>query len=399
MTTNSTDWLSASEIVFGLILDRKESPNKYHRDLFVNPYDDGFDALKKYGIDETKILAATGISAFQACKAAAASLEGTKNEVDWCMLLKKSATIYMVAEEMETAAKGMRRGRETNLLPIIEHMRNASKPDSIGLVLASDVDLEHSEELMKCGWDAIDVNLGGIPTAGIIMVGASTGFGKSFMSMKLVDKFLHEWPEKKVAIYSLEMPKQQYLNRGCRMYPGFSEVLDRIYVSSEVVTIDDIGIEAAARDVDLIIIDYVDYLVDGEGSEGAYAAVYKSMNQIARTLEIPIFNLAQLNRNQYADPIPRKWQFRYSGMAENVASQIWCLATFYNDDETDGEFIYMEDSMYIICWKQRAGWNEKHRGPGAIVLPKVKNLWDDGPGRWLVHREVPRQIKKRGKNE
>jgi|SRR5690348_2939225 len=397
MTPTSTDWLSASEIVFGLLLERSESPNKYHRDLFVSPYDDGFDVIKKHGLDETKIIQAVGISSFQACKAAADSLNGTKNEVDWCALIKKASTTYLVAEEMETAAKGLRRGREVNLLPIIEHMKNASKPDSIGLVLASDIDLDDVEELMECGWKAIDENLGGIPVAGIVQVGAETGYGKSFMSMKLVEKFLTRWPEKKAAIYSLEMPKQQYLSRGCRMYPGFSKVMDRIYVSSDVVTIDDIGIEAAARDVDIIIIDYVDYLVEGEGSEGAYGAVYKAMNEITRTLEIPVINIAQLNRNQYSDPIPRKYQFRYSGMAENVASQIWCLASFYNDDDTDGEFIYIEDSMYIICWKQRAGWEAKHRGPGAIVLPKVKNLWDDGPGKWIVHREVPHEIRKRKK--
>lgn len=393
----NTDWLSTSEICFGLLIEHQESPTKFYAEMFHSPYDDGFEIIKKSGIDETKLISAVGVSAFQACKAAVDTLNGTKNTVDWCLLLKQAMTTHIVAEEMESASKRMMRGKEVNLLPIIEHMRNASQPDSIGLIKASDIDLTEIKELMDSGWKPVDTTLGGIPCAGIVMIGASTGLGKSFLSMKLAEKFLHRWKDKTVAIYSLEMPKQQYLNRGVKMYPGFSNVLDRMYVSSENVTIDEIGVEAAAKDVSMIIIDYVDYLIPGEGSEGAYAAVYKTMNQISRTLEIPIICIAQLNRNQYADPIPRMYQFRYSGMAENVASQIWCLAMFKSDDETDGEFVFMDDSMYIICWKQRAGWQDKFIGPGAIVLPRTKNLWSDDPGKWLRHGEVSHSIKRKGK--
>ncbi len=256
---------------------------------------------------------------------------------------------------------------------------------------------------MLCGYPPIDEHLGGIPCAGNILVMAITGQGKSLFSQQFVGHFLKQYQEKKVAIWSLEMTNQQYLYRGVKLYSSFKKAHEegRVLVSDCNTNIYDVGIQAAAAGVDMIVIDYVDYLIKGEGTESKYAEIYIQMNNISRSLGIPFMMLLQPNRNSYEKGVPQMYHARYSGMAENVAAQFWVLYEPKQESDTDGSYPYVENSMYIVCHKQRFGWKKGYRGPGAIIIPKTRELWSDEPGEWVVRGEdIPQEIshkKKRGK--
>lgn len=405
------DWLSASELVFGRCLDKRENLQRFQASWFAEPYCDAFEKLKNGGTD-TDIIKILSVSSYQAAIHAAQSLNGSGEKVDWSITLHRAAKQSEVADKFERTAKKLRKGQDVDIIPAIELAKDLANPEMVGLVCANTVDYNDFNELIRSGWDALDYNLGGIPHAAPLIVGGETGLGKSFWSMLFVKKFLQFYPDKSCAIYSLEMPSKQYLQRAEKMYDMGDMIAEgRIYISDKAVTIDDIAAESATiPNLGLIVCDYVDYLV-AQNNEDAYARVYKKMNEICRTLQIPFCMIVQPNRNQYQDPVPRPYHIRYSGMAENVASQIIMLwkpkdASMTEDDyeelEKSSGFTYVEDSMYMVCWKNRAGWVTKEstldgkgrQGPGAIVLPKVKGIWsEDDVGRWVIYGDTPRSMK------
>lgn len=407
------DWQSISEICFGRCLDGRESLIKYQPSYFMPPYDEAFEKLKD-GATKTDIVRVLSVSAMQAAIHASQSLNGAGENVDWVSLLRQRS------KEMEAVNKGrklfskLEKGQEVNVTETIELLKDLVNPEMIGLVPANLIDYESFTELIPSGWDALDYNLGGIPHAAPLIVGGETGLGKSFFSMFFVKKFLEIYTEKNAVIYSLEMPSAQYIQRMIRVYK-MKELIDsgRIYISSKAVTIDNVATESATiPNCGLIVVDYVDYLAS-QNNEDTYARIYKKCNEICRTMEIPFLMIVQPNRNQYTDPVPRPYHIRYSGMAENVASQIIMLwkpqpgqtEDDYEELEKASGFTFVEDSMYLVCWKNRAGWvgldedtplppdGKKRPGPGAIVLPKVKGIWADEKGRWLKYGEVSRSVK------
>lgn len=404
------DWQSASELVFGRCLDNRENLQKFQATWFCEPYNDAFEKLKDGGT-HTDIVRIISVSSYEAAIHAAQSLNGAGEKVDWANILHRSAKQNEVADKFDRVSKKLRKGQEVDIIPAIELARDLANPDMTGLINASTIEYDNFNELIRSGWDALDYNLGGIPHAAPLVVGGESGLGKSFWSMIFTKKFLEYYPEKTAVIYSLEMPAQQYLQRAVKMY-DMKDLIDggRIYISDKAVTIDDIAAESATiPSLGLIVCDYVDYLVS-QNNEDSYARVYKKTNEICRTLHIPFCMIVQPNRNQYTDPVPRAYHIRYSGMAENVASQIIMLwkprdATMTEDNYEELErasgFTFCEDSMYMVCWKNRAGWVTKdesldgksRQGPGAIVLPKVKGIWADEVGRWLIYGDVPHKMK------
>lgn len=408
------DWQSASEQVFGRCLDGRESLIKYQASWFMPPYDDAFEKLKD-GATKTDIIRILSTSSYQAAIHAAQSLNGAGEDIDWVSVLHRAAKQNEAADKSDRVTKKLRKGQDVDVTELIELLKDLINPEMVGLVSANLIDYDSFTELIPSGWDALDYNLGGIPHAAPLIVGGETGLGKSFFSMFFVKKFLELYPDKNAVIYSLEMPSAQYLQRMVRVYK-MKNLVDsgRIYISSKAVTIDDIAAESATiPNCGLIVCDYVDYLVP-QNNEDAYARVYKKCNEICRTLEIPFLMIVQPNRNQYVDPVPRPYHIRYSGMAENVASQIIMLwkpnpgqtEDDYEEHEKASGFTFIEDSMYMVCWKNRAGWvgldedtplpldGKKRPGPGAIVLPKVPGIWADEKGQWIRYGDVKTSMKK-----
>lgn len=395
MYNDTLNWQDLSEVCFGLVVTKRVIANKFSGPMFTSPYDEAFDAFFA-GATKTKLSALLGPALETALDAASSVSDESAEEVEWHKNLLFSSKAYGLGKKLEVAAKKLVRGeiiKPEDAMMYAGAFKDIGNPDSLGLLLSKDIDLDDFEPTMLSGYAPIDTNLGGIVCAGNIMIMATTGKGKSLFTQQFVGHFLNLYPEKKVAIWSLEMTNQQYLIRGLKLYPLFRKAHEegRILVSDTMTTIYDVGTQAAASGVDMIIVDYVDYLIRGEASESKYAEVYVQMNNISRTLNIPFIMLMQPNRQSYTG-IPKMWHGRYSGMGENVAAQFWVLHEPKSEEDC-GEFLYVEKSMYIVAWKQRFGFKRGFKGPGAIVLPKSDNLWDDGEGEWLMQgQDIPQEI-------
>lgn len=403
MTNNTMNWLDLSEVVFGLVVTKRVPVTKFHKELFTAPYDDGFESYFK-GASKTKLSATLGPALESAIEAAGTISDENTQDVEWWKNLLYASKAYTLGKQLEVASKKLIRGeiiKPEDATQYAASFKDISDPDSIGLIISKDVDLENFEPTMLSGYPPIDSNLGGIPVAGNILVMATTGQGKSLFSQQFTGHFLNQYTEKKAAIWSLEMTNQQYLSRGLKLYPLFRKAHEegRVLVSDSSTDIYTVGIQAAAAGVDIIIVDYIDYLVKGEGSESKYAEIYIQMNNISRTLGIPFMMLLQPNREAYKSGVPEMWHARYSGMAENVSAQFLVLFEPRSEEDCNGKFPYVEHSMYIVAWKQRFGWIEGCQGPGAIILPKSKNLWSDQEGEWVMVGDVPQKITRQSRRE
>lgn len=409
MKSASYNWRDTSEICFGLIVQNRLDATKFASTMFCDPYREGFEEYFK-NADKTKIAKLLG-NAYQIALEAAGTIgEDGVVGVEWHKILRRKALNYQLGEKADKASKKLIRGDDLDIETAIElssQFRDVADPDTVGLTVSKEIDVDEYEPTILSGYAPIDEHLGGMVESGNILIMGQTGVGKSLFSQVFLGAFLKQYPEKKAAIWSLEMTNQQYLRRGLDLYPTFRDAHEqgRILVSDKTTTIHDIGIEAASAGANIIVVDYIDYLIKGEPSEGKFAEIYIQMNNISRTLKIPFIMLLQPNRSVYESGIPRMWHARYSGMAENVSAQFWALYYPDNAKEMEDEFTYIEDSMYIIAWKQRFGWKKNkegkiiNRGPGAIVLPRTRNVWATEVGDWVVRGDVPHETKGKGRRK
>jgi len=400
-------WQEISEVVFGLIITNRLDRTKYSPSMFVSPYDSGLEQFLKTG-NHTVVIntISDGLynAAIEACKDVS---DESLTDIDWHQRLYKVSKTHKIGENMANLSKQALRGNELTsqqVMDITAQLKDIANPTAIGLQVSTEVKIE-PEPWMLSGWKPLDEHLGGIPKAGPILLMGGTGQGKSLWSQSFVGAFLEQYPEKKAAMYSLEMGAGEYIARGIKLYPKFRAAHEqgRILVSDRTTTIDDIGIEIAAVGADIVFVDYIDYVVK-DFSEAAYAEVYVKMNNIQRTLDIPFFMLLQPNRGQYGG-IPYKHYARYSGMAENVAALFLAIFAPNDADECNDEFAYIDDSMYLIAWKSRYGWRVEDRihpdgkarlGPGAMVMPRHRRVWDDqSDSSWIRYGSAPSTVKRK----
>jgi hypothetical protein len=403
------DWQSLSEITFGLVLSGKLDTTQFQAVNFFEPYHKGFTAWKESG-STTKVVQIISDSHLNTAMEAAKAVSSVDvEEIDWAERLRYAANAYKLGVETGKLSKKLIKGERIELSEATElgaSFKDLANPKNVGLTQSNEIDLDSEEDIIESGYLPIDKHLGGIPASGNILVMGSTGIGKSLWSQIFLGGFLNQYKEKKAAVFSLEMTSAQYLRRGVSLYPQFKEAHSRgqVFVSDRTTTIDTVGFEVAAGGYDIVVVDYIDYLIKGEGSESKYAEVYKAMNDISRDLKIPFVMLLQPNRQVYTQGIPKMWHARYSGMAENVAAQFWALYSPSSDEETNGDFIYVENSKYLICWKSRFGYKsgaridpdgKDRKGPGAIVLPNVREVWaNNTTGEWIKHGDVQHTMTK-----
>ena len=395
---STVDWRDLSTVCFGLIAAHRIDATKFASSMFCEPFDKAYDAFFA-GANKSKLSKLLGQDLELATNAAAGVSDESAQDVEWHKNLRYACSAYALGKKLERTSKQLVHGEliDTNVaMELAGAFKNIAEPDSLGLVISNTVDLDDYVPIMLSGYPPIDEHVGGIPVAGNIMVMATTGTGKSLWTQQFTGHFLKQYPEKKVAIWSLEMTNQQYLYRGLSLYPLFKEAHEqgRILVSDAITDINTIGLEAASAHVDMIVIDYIDCLIRGEGTEGKYAEIYTQMNNISRSMGIPFVMVLQPNRQSYTTGIPQMYHARYTGGAENGAALF--LVLFEPKDESDcsGEYTFVEDSMYMIFHKSRFGW-PKAKGPGAVVLPKCKARWSDEPGEWLRKGNVPQSTSRK----
>lgn len=400
MTMN---WFDQSQMVAGHILRGKK---KHHSVLPKNMYPPFDDLLlfmhdtPEWAIEDVHLKLPS--KEWEIAMNASRSTNGAADTINWARDLEKMRIKWETGEMLKPIAHKLQSGEDIDILPVVANLKSAFVDEEIGLHIASEVDLSDVQSLQLCGWDAIDLTFGGIPTSGPLIVYATTKTGKSFWISKLVSSYLHFYPEKRVTVFSLEMYYKKYLRRSFDMYPSLIEVADRLLVTSKASNMDDVIALTSTEDTDLVVIDGIADAVTGEKSASLMDKAWSDVKRMGRILEIPIVAVAQPNRNakfQAQEKFIGKYDVEWSGAAENAAEMMIALQYLgLNATISDPIFPVVEDAYYMINYFMRDSENI-----GAVILNdhveslKGRRLWESKAMGMEKNGEIIPTLWKEGK--
>lgn len=239
---------------------------------------------------------------------------------------------------------------------------------------------------LSTGYDDLDLILGsGLHRSDLILLGGRTRNGKTAFALNIARNVAVKY-DKKVAIFSLEMSKQQIFERFISMeaqidtfsirngyltnedeanYLAAAETLlaSPLWISDVIGTVDAIRQElrqllTECVDIDLVIIDYLGLIepyrhTKGVNAEQQVRAISRGLKLLAREFSVPVLVLCQLSRaaESRTSKRPELTDLRDSGAQEqdaDVVLLIHCDDVYDPDTERAG----LAD---IIVAKQRNG--------------------------------------------
>jgi len=396
------NWYDQSQIVFGLIALKKI---KHHSVLPKNLYPP-FDTPVAYMHENPEweiedIHLKFQSNEWEIAMNAARSLNGTATTVNWARDLEKMRIMWETGAKLTKTGDKLQKGEDVEVLSIVSDLKMMSVADEIGLQLASEVDLTDVVALQKCGWKEIDETFGGIPASGPLVVYATTKTGKSFWISKLINEFLHFYPEKRVTVFSLEMAYKRYLKRSFDMYPTMKEVADRLLVTSKASTMEEVIAMSSTEPTDMVVIDGIADAVLGEKSAAGMDKAWSDVKRMGRMLEIPVIAVAQPNRAakfNAQEQFLGKWNIEWSGAAENAAEMMIALQYLGTGANIEKKiFPVVEDAYYMINYFSRDSENT-----GAVILdkhvssPEGRRLWESSAHGITKNGEIVPQLYKEG---
>ncbi len=219
------------------------------------------------------------------------------------------------------------------------------------------------------GWD----NFATPPKAGeVIVIAGRPGTGKTALAVQLAD--FCAMSGKHVACFSLEMDGEEYIGRIGKQRGGRDVLWDaekwakHIEEAGKMNTLhfhsaDDaetlVKIEASARllaqsprGLGAVFVDYLTLIEPpSEGRkeirEQQVAAMSRRFKRMAMTLKVPVFLLAQLNReSEKEERRPRKSDLRESGSIEQDADRVWFLYSPPNKNGTPSDASKIDVMLY-----------------------------------------------------
>lgn len=383
------DWQSTSEVVCGLLIQGKQSPNPYRPDLFIAPFDAIVKEIKTNQWSNDDIIEKIGLGPFQTAVQAAEAVNGLGDKVDWYKALERAYTKHIIGGQLEKFARRLQRGDDVDLTKVVELAGQLNKNTSVMTPLSEVNPQEVS--FIKTGWLPVDHHLGGIPEVGLITVFGAPGVGKTSFGIKLASKFAKTYPNKVVAVFTLEMLQEEFAKRCLEIDNTIThEEKSRILLCDQVLNVGEVSNRAATiTDLGLVVVDFADQLVMGEMTESVMSEIYKTLAVLAKRLHIPVVLLAAMSRN-YTGGVPRPAMIRYTSMAEYLS---WMILALYAPDrdfakDKDRTLPTVSGKAYICCWKSRGGFRVHKEGPGAIQLNWRGELaWSDKVGKWFTLTE------------
>lgn len=371
-----SNWIANSEIVGGMIMDKRISDNSVRPEIFhpsivnlVKYYKSGITAPEE-------LIERVGVATVQACLQASERINGIGECANWIQMLEQSAHNDDAANKMERFAKKLKRGETVDWSKFSNLVSKAQIGLSKDLIPLSDVERKRVP-FVQTGWKPIDHHLGGLPEVGMILVGGNPGVGKTTWMLKLASKFVKKHPIKKVAIFSIEMVLSELSMRLDEVENLTNQQQERIILCEKPISPEEaINKASTIDDLGLMCTDFADLMIRGETTESSMAHIYRTYMIGAKQLRVPNVLLSQLNRN-YTGGIPRPNHIRYTGLAEALA---WMIIMLYNpnidyfaeDKEKNRgyELQIVDECAYMICWKIRGGFREHpDDNPGAILTP------------------------------
>lgn len=271
-------------------------------------------------------------------------------------------------------------GVAEQLLLQVARNRSLSKPQHIADVGAESYDrytkIHNADDKsalfgLTTGFGTLDEMLTGLPAGHLMIVAARPSVGKSAFALDIA-RHVASTQKKNVAIFSLEMTKQEIMDRVIAGYLGvqtwklkkgelthddftrmgtlFDTLKDHpIYIDDDPdTTLNNLRSKARRlqleHGLDLLIIDYLQLIevtdkAAGENRTQQVSHISRQLKNLARELQAPIIALSQLSRSveQRNPPIPVLSDLRESGSIEQDADSVLMLyrESMYNEDCED----------------------------------------------------------------
>lgn len=240
-----------------------------------------------------------------------------------------------------------------------------------GLVSAKDALIPTLEELERrimstsevtgitSGFVDLDRFTGGWQRSDLVILAARPGMGKTALALNWVLNAVKSSKERTAAIFTLEMSKEQLMERllsaegrvdSSRLRKGDLGEEDQDRLMRAARSIDDLGLRLVIdetpgislmelrsrcrrfqreRGLDLVVIDYLQLMsgsaqAQKQGREREISEISMGLKAMAKELAVPVIALAQLNRGPDARPDkrPKISDLRESGSMEQDADQI-----------------------------------------------------------------------------
>ncbi|MDA9129144.1 replicative DNA helicase [Candidatus Gracilibacteria bacterium] len=238
-----------------------------------------------------------------------------------------------------------------------------------------------TEHRLQTGFSNMDHKLTGLKGGDMVIVAARPSMGKTALAMNLAQNIGYN--KKSVAIFSLEMSKEQLTDRMIASAMGIDswklqkgeleddefakigEAMEKL--SAADIYIDDsaggnlIDLKSKARRLkmesrlDLIIIDYLQLMSNGNSMNRVQevSEISRGIKSLARELDVPIIALSQLSRavESRPDKRPVLSDLRESGSIEQDADIVMMI---YREDYYD-EFTEKKGVTEIFIRKNRNG--------------------------------------------
>ena len=262
---------------------------------------------------------------------------------------------------------------------------------------------------LPTGFSRLDDMTAGMHPGDLIIVAGRPGMGKTSFALNVGVNAVFK-SQKPVAVFSLEMPKEQLVQRmlssearvdSGRLRKGQLRADDwpklaraageldtlPIYID-DTPAISLLEVRSKARRIrseygalSLIVIDYLQLMRSGsrnDSREQEISEISRGLKALAKELEIPVIALSQLNRSVETrttkDKRPQLSDLRESGAIEQDADTIWFIyrEEVYNRDTPD------KGIAEVIIGKQRAGPTGICRVRFENAYTRFDNLADDG---------------------
>ncbi len=273
----------------------------------------------------------------------------------------------------------------------------ASQKDSSDLIPIQELVVESYEQIeerfnnksdlvgVTTGFYDLNALTSGLQKSDLIILAARPSMGKTALALNIAQNVALQG-KKGVALFSLEMPKQQLVKRmlcseaevdtqritSGNMQPrDWEKLVDamtrlsdaRIYIDdASGITVTDIKAKCRRlmleeKDLGLIVIDYLQ-LMEGGGNPNdrnqQISQISRSLKGLARELDVPIIALSQLSRGVESRPDKRPMlsDLRDSGAIEQDADIVMFIYRdeYYNKDNTENK-----GKAEVIIAKHRNG--------------------------------------------
>jgi len=299
---------------------------------------------------------------------------------------EEASTLLDMAEQ---SIYDIRQGRETKGLQRIDEII-ISAYDHLQRLTSEDRDQYLG---LSTGFSDLDKILTGLNRTDLILIAARPAMGKSAIGLNIAANVAKRY-QKKVAIFNLEMSKEQLVERMLSSEGGITGNLMRTgelngddwvrlataaqILSAAPIYIDDApGIsvpEMKARlrrikDLGLVIIDYLQLMTTGRRIENRVqevSEITRSLKIMAKELNVPVITLAQLSRGpeNRVDHRPVLSDLRESGSIEQDADSVIFLYrdAYYNPDTAEqniAEFIIAKN-RHGQTGTVKVGWDGRY---------------------------------------